>query len=243
MPFVSKPVITYGFADDAQVRAVDAGPTARGCTSPCCARTQPPLDVTLNLPGVHNVPTPGGDRGRATNSASPTRRSPRRWPNSRGVGRRFAALRRDRAGGRRGGALHADRRLRPPSGRDGRHAGGRARRLSRPPPRARVPAAPLHAHARPVRGFRARCCRPPTCWCSPRSMPPAKRRSSPPTAARWRARCASAGKVEPVFVETIADCPTRSCASCATATWSSPWAPARSAQVPARLMQEPERRE
>ncbi len=36
-------------------------------------------------------------------------------------------------------------------------------------------------------------------------MPPAKRRSSPPTAARWRARCASAGKVEPVFVEDIAD--------------------------------------
>ena len=41
-------------------------------------------------------------------------------------------------------------------GRDDGHARGRARELSRAPPRARVPAASLHAHARPVRGFRAR---------------------------------------------------------------------------------------
>ena len=35
----------------------------------------------------------------------------------------------------------------------------------------------------------------------------ARRRSSPPTGARWRARLRVAGKVEPVFVENIADVP------------------------------------
>ncbi len=38
-------------------------------------------------------------------------------------------------------------------------------------------------------------------------MRPAKRRSSPPTAARWRMRCACGGKIEPIFVEDIADMP------------------------------------
>ncbi len=37
-------------------------------------------------------------------------------------------------------------------------------------------------------------------------MPPAKRRSWPPTAAPWRARC-TGGKLEPIFVEAIADMP------------------------------------
>ena len=45
-----------------------------------------------------------------------------------------------------------------------------------------------------------RCRRPTCCW-SPRSMPPAKRRSPAPTAAPSAARCAAAGSVEPVFVE------------------------------------------
>ena len=38
-------------------------------------------------------------------------------------------------------------------------------------------------------------------------MPRAKRRSSRPTAARSRVRCASPGKVEPVFIDDIADMP------------------------------------
>ena len=85
---------------------------------------------------------------------------------------------------------------------------------------ARVPAAPLHAHARPVRGLRAACCPPPTRCCSPRSTPRAKRRSSPPTAARSRARCASPARSSRCSSTTSARCPRRSAARRATATWS-----------------------
>jgi hypothetical protein len=46
------------------------------------------------------------------------------------------------------------------------------------------------------------------CWCWPRCMRPASNPSSPPTAVRWRMRLRVLGKVEPVFVEDIADMPT-----------------------------------
>jgi UDP-N-acetylmuramate--alanine ligase len=58
MPFVSKPVITYGFAPEAQFRAVDPRPE-NGRMRFSLHRTdgpaRPPLDVVLNLPGLHNV--------------------------------------------------------------------------------------------------------------------------------------------------------------------------------------------
>jgi UDP-N-acetylmuramate--alanine ligase len=58
MPFVSKPILTYGFAADAQFRAVDARADGtrmlfRVLRVNGAART--PLDVVLNLPGLHNV--------------------------------------------------------------------------------------------------------------------------------------------------------------------------------------------
>ncbi|GAA0507932.1 UDP-N-acetylmuramate--L-alanine ligase [Pigmentiphaga daeguensis] len=59
LPFVSRPVTTYGFAADAQVRATDVrtdGP--RMCFTVRRRDRQvelPPLDITLNLPGEHNV--------------------------------------------------------------------------------------------------------------------------------------------------------------------------------------------
>jgi UDP-N-acetylmuramate--alanine ligase len=58
MPFVSKPVITYGFAPEAQFRAVDARPDGarmRFTLQRVNGTTQPPLEVVLNLPGLHNV--------------------------------------------------------------------------------------------------------------------------------------------------------------------------------------------
>ena len=113
------------------------------------------------------------------------------------------APRRRRARRRR--HVHADRRLRPSPGRDGGDARRRARELSRPPPRARVPAASLHAHARPVRGFRRACCRPPT-RCVLAEVYPAG--EAPIVAADGRALARAvrvAGTVEPVFVETVGD--------------------------------------
>lgn len=58
MPFISKPVITYGFSPEAQFRAVDPRPDG-GRMHFTLARvngsTRAPLEVTVNLPGLHNV--------------------------------------------------------------------------------------------------------------------------------------------------------------------------------------------
>jgi UDP-N-acetylmuramate--alanine ligase len=56
MPFVSKPVTTYGFAEDAQVRAVDV--VAEGGRMRFSTHREGrsgALDIVLNLPGLHNV--------------------------------------------------------------------------------------------------------------------------------------------------------------------------------------------
>jgi UDP-N-acetylmuramate--alanine ligase len=55
LPFVSKPVVTYGFAPEAMVRAekvTHAGGTMRFTA---LREGKAPLSVTLNLPGAHNV--------------------------------------------------------------------------------------------------------------------------------------------------------------------------------------------
>jgi UDP-N-acetylmuramate--alanine ligase len=56
MPFVSKPVTTYGFVADAQVRAVNVvADGGRMCFSTRREGRAGALDIVLNLPGLHNV--------------------------------------------------------------------------------------------------------------------------------------------------------------------------------------------
>jgi len=55
LPFVSKPVLSYGFTPEAQVRAVDAVPDGTRMRFTARREGQPPLVVSLNLPGNHNV--------------------------------------------------------------------------------------------------------------------------------------------------------------------------------------------
>ncbi len=59
IPLVSRPVISYGFGPDAQVRAVDVQALAGGQMRFTCQRRNglelPDLHITLNLPGEHNV--------------------------------------------------------------------------------------------------------------------------------------------------------------------------------------------
>ena len=58
MPFISRPLTTYGFSADAQIRAHDVRPDGgrmRFTVSRQNGVTLPSLDVTLNLPGEHNV--------------------------------------------------------------------------------------------------------------------------------------------------------------------------------------------
>ncbi len=55
LPFVSKPVLTYGFAADAQYRAVDAVAEGTQMRFTALREGASPLAVRLNLPGLHNV--------------------------------------------------------------------------------------------------------------------------------------------------------------------------------------------
>src|ERR1700749_4846079 len=59
IPMVSRPVITYGMNEDVQVRAVNVQALEGGrMRFPCQRRNGvqiPDLEVTLNLPGEHNV--------------------------------------------------------------------------------------------------------------------------------------------------------------------------------------------
>jgi UDP-N-acetylmuramate--alanine ligase len=55
LPLVSKPVITYGSADDASVRAQAIEHAAGRMRFRATRANAPALDVTLNLPGRHNV--------------------------------------------------------------------------------------------------------------------------------------------------------------------------------------------
>jgi UDP-N-acetylmuramate--alanine ligase len=59
VPMISRPVVSYGFGDDAMVRAVDVQALPGGQMRFACQRRNgarmPDLAVTLNLPGAHNV--------------------------------------------------------------------------------------------------------------------------------------------------------------------------------------------
>ncbi len=55
MPFVSKPIVTYGLCAEAQVRAVDAVADAGRMRFTVVREGQDPLEVVLDAPGVHNV--------------------------------------------------------------------------------------------------------------------------------------------------------------------------------------------
>ena len=56
LPEVSRPMLTYGFAEDADYRAVDVRPTGRAWRFKALRPGgRPALDLTINLPGMHNV--------------------------------------------------------------------------------------------------------------------------------------------------------------------------------------------
>ncbi|MBI3284050.1 MAG: UDP-N-acetylmuramate--L-alanine ligase [Burkholderiales bacterium] len=55
MPFVSKPIVTYGFHEDAEVRAVNAYAAEGKMHFTVVQQDYPDMQVSLNQPGMHNV--------------------------------------------------------------------------------------------------------------------------------------------------------------------------------------------
>ena len=88
LPFVSKPVVTYGTREDAMVRAIDIVSGERMAFT-VLREGMPALPVTLNLPGRHNVLNALAAIAVATELGVPDAAVAKALAEFRGVGRRF----------------------------------------------------------------------------------------------------------------------------------------------------------
>jgi len=88
MPLVAKPIVTYGLREDAMVRGIDvvAGERMR---FRALREGAAPLDITLNLPGRHNVQNALAAIAVATELGVPDAAIRKALAEFRGVGRRF----------------------------------------------------------------------------------------------------------------------------------------------------------
>ncbi|MCW7537363.1 UDP-N-acetylmuramate--L-alanine ligase [Aquabacterium sp. A7-Y] len=92
IPMVSRPVITYGFGEDAQVRALDVQARDGQMVFTCRRRngvSLPDVSVTLNLPGEHNVLNALSVIALTTELELPDEPVLRALAEFKGVGRRF----------------------------------------------------------------------------------------------------------------------------------------------------------
>jgi UDP-N-acetylmuramate--alanine ligase len=89
MPFVSKPMITYGLSADAQVRAVDVRAEGDRMRFSVLREGVEPLDVALNLAGEHNVRNALAAIAVADELGAPDDAIVAALGEFRGVGRRF----------------------------------------------------------------------------------------------------------------------------------------------------------
>ncbi|MDO9285018.1 MAG: UDP-N-acetylmuramate--L-alanine ligase [Aquabacterium sp.] len=93
LPMVSRPLITYGLGEGAQVRAVDVQALPGGQMRFTCQRRNgqilPDLPITLNLPGEHNVRNALAAIAVATELELPDAPIVKALAEFTGVGRRF----------------------------------------------------------------------------------------------------------------------------------------------------------
>ncbi|MFZ5550019.1 MAG: UDP-N-acetylmuramate--L-alanine ligase [Pseudomonadota bacterium] len=93
LPLLSRPVVTYGFGEDVQVRAVDVQALEGGQMRFTCQRrngvAMPDLAITLNLPGEHNVRNALAAIAVATELELPDAPIVQALAQFSGVGRRF----------------------------------------------------------------------------------------------------------------------------------------------------------
>ena len=152
-------------------------------------RRAAPLEVTLNLPGEHNVLNALAAIAVAREVGAPDAAIAKALAEFTGVGRRFQRYGEVGARRRRGASRSSTTTATTPP---------RWRPRSRPraaPSPGGASCSPSSRTATRARATSSRtscaCSRASTRWCWPTSIPRARRRSWPPTAARWCAPCAS----------------------------------------------------
>ncbi|HEV2610928.1 MAG TPA: UDP-N-acetylmuramate--L-alanine ligase [Noviherbaspirillum sp.] len=89
MPFISKPITTYGFHEEAQVRAVDARAVDGHMVFTVLQDDYPPMEVRLNQPGMHNVQNACAAIAIAREVGVDDRATQKALMEFNGVGRRF----------------------------------------------------------------------------------------------------------------------------------------------------------
>lgn len=92
LPLISKPVIGYGLASDAQIRATDVQPDGGGMRFTVWREGLPALPVRLNLPGEHNVRNALAAIAVATELGLDDAAVVQALADFKGVGRRFARM-------------------------------------------------------------------------------------------------------------------------------------------------------
>lgn len=95
IPFISRPIVTYGFGEDADYRATDirsVGPQMHFTAHRQCGRRHQcePLEIVLNLPGRHNVLNALASIAVATEIGIEDEAIVAALKNFNGVGRRFS---------------------------------------------------------------------------------------------------------------------------------------------------------
>ena len=89
MPRIGRPVVTYGFNEDNDIRAVDIDQTGMQSSFTVLRKGREPLRLTINLPGLHNILNALAAIGIATDEGVSDAAIARALEGFSGVGRRF----------------------------------------------------------------------------------------------------------------------------------------------------------
>lgn len=92
LPEIERPILTYGFESDADFRAVNFVQQVNRSHFEALRPGKPPLPITLNLPGKHNVLNALAAIAVATEEGIPDEAIQKGLLNFQGVGRRFQIL-------------------------------------------------------------------------------------------------------------------------------------------------------
>lgn len=89
MPRIGRPVVTYGFNEDNDIRAIDIDQTGMQSSFTVLRKVREPLRLTINLPGLHNILNALAAIGIATDEGVSDAAIARALESFSGVGRRF----------------------------------------------------------------------------------------------------------------------------------------------------------
>ncbi|MDM1246243.1 UDP-N-acetylmuramate--L-alanine ligase [Acinetobacter sichuanensis] len=89
MPRIGRPVLTYGFNEDNDIRAIDVEQIGMQSSFTVLRKDREPLRLTINLPGLHNILNALAAIGIATDEGVSDAAIARALESFSGVGRRF----------------------------------------------------------------------------------------------------------------------------------------------------------